>query len=129
MSDKAFADADDGEGVYLIPEERKIAAPFDGTVTDISPDGCTILLKSANGLELKIMADFGKDVICKTHIRKGQKINKGKLLISSDDKSVANIGVAVIVTNSENYLGVLPVFSKHVDYGDMLITTIVSETL
>lgn len=131
MSDEAFADADQGEGVYIVPSEKRIVSPFDGTVTDITPDGCTISIRSINGLNVMLKTSFGENAILKARVRKDQKVKKGDLLITSEDrnKNAGNIGVAVVITNSKDYLGVIPVFSKRVDYGDLLITTIVSEAV
>ena len=131
MSDEAFADADHGEGVYIVPSEKRIVSPFDGTVTDITPDGCTIRIRSMNGLNVMLKTSFGENAILMARVRKDQRVRKGDLLITSDDrnKSAKNIGVAVVITNSNDYLGVIPVFSKRVDYGDLLITTIVSEAV
>lgn len=131
MSDEAFADADHGEGVYIALGEKRIVSPFDGTVTDITPDGCTIRIRSMNGLNVMLKTSFGENAILMARVRKDQRVRKGDLLITSDDrnKSAKNIGVAVVITNSNDYLGVIPVFSKRVDYGDLLITTIVSEAV
>lgn len=132
MSDEAFADAGHGEGVYIISDERKIVSPFDGTVADLDPVYCTITLISRNDLKLMIKAESEEKDIFKVHVKKDQKINKGDLLITFPENKgsrTANIGIAVTVINSDDYLGVIPVFSKHVDFGDMLITTIVSEVL
>ena len=131
MSDEAFTDADQGEGVYIVPSEKRIVSPFDGTVTDITPDGCTISIRSINGLNVMLKTSFGENAILKARVRKDQKVKKGDLLITSEDrnKNAGNIGVAVVITNSKDYLGVIPVFSKRVDYGDLLITTIVSEAV
>ena len=131
MSDEAFADADHGEGVYIALNEKRIVSPFDGTVTDITSDGCTISIRSTNGLNVMLKICIGENAILKARVRKDQKVKKGDLLITSEDrnKNAGNIGVAVVITNSKDYLGVIPVFSKRVDYGDLLITTIVSEAV
>ena len=44
-------------------------------------------------------------------------------------KYAKDIDVALIILNSEDYLGILPAVSDKTDYGDLLITTIVSESI
>lgn len=132
MSDQAFVDGGHGEGIIISATAGKIRAPFDGRVVEI--DRSAVRLSSSNGLKLLIqVAENVPEDIFAMHIRKDQKIRKGELLLEFDLKEYRkyanNIDIALIILNPEDYLGILPVFSDITDYGDILITTIVSESI
>ena len=136
MSDQAFVDGDHGEGICISLSGGKIKAPFDGKVTGIEPDRPAVRLLGSGGIKLLIKAGIEDNIpsnIFKMHIRKDQKIRKGDLLFEIDLKEyrkyAKDIDVALIILNSEDYLGILPAVSNKTDYGDLLITTIVSESI
>ena len=136
MSDQAFVDGDHGEGICISVTDGKIRAPFDGRILGIGPERSAVRLLSNNGMKLLLRMNLADNVpknIFTTHIGKDQKIRKGDLLLEIDLKEyrkyAENIDIALIITNSEDYLGILPVFSDKTDFGDLLITTIVSESI
>ena len=134
MSDQAFVDGDYGEGILISLSDGKIKAPFDGRVVELKSDQPAVTLASKNGMNLSIRpVNDVPDNIFKMHIRKDQIIRKGELLLEFDlkeyQKYAENIDIALIILNSKDYLGILPVFSDKTDFGDLLITTIVSESI
>jgi len=134
MSDQAFVDGGHGEGILISITDGKIRAPFDGRVVEIELDKPAVRLSSNNGMKLLIRpTEDIPDSIFRMHIRKDQKIRKGELLLESDLKEyrkyAENIDIALIILNPEDYLGIIPVFSDKTDFGDLLITTIVSESI
>ena len=136
MSDRAFVDGGHGEGILISITDGKIRAPFDGRTVEVDPDRPAVRLSSNNGMKLLLRMNLADNIpknIFTMHIEKDQKIRKGDLLLEIDLKEyrkyAENIDIALIITNSEDYLGILPVFSDKTDFGDLLITTIVSETI
>ena len=61
------------------------------------------------------------------------KIKKGDTIAFIDlqkfNSDADRIDIALIIKNSKDYLGIIPAAAGKVDYGDLLVTTIVSETL
>ncbi len=139
MSDQAFVDDDHGEGINIRLEEGKIAAPFDGVVIDMDFNGYyTIKLLSENGIFLKMKIISAVNVTIPNDIfhiftEPARRVKKGDVLVSLDmqefSKYADHIDVALIIMNSEDYLGIIPVSKGKVESGELLITTIVSEVL
>ena len=137
MSDLAFVDDDHGEGICISLAESKIAAPFDGMVIDVDCQKHTIRLLSENGMMLDICLSQNTDAssgnIFEASVKVPERIRKGDTIAFIDTWNNKNdadhIDIALIITNSKDYLGILPMTMGKVNYGDLLITTIVSETL
>lgn len=137
MSDLAFVDDDHGEGVCISLEEGRIKAPFDGMVIDVDPQNHAIGLLSENGmmLDMRIFQNHGASSknIFKASVEAPVKIKKGDTIAFIDlqkfNSDADRIDIALIIKNSKDYLGIIPAAAGKVDYGDLLVTTIVSETL
>jgi phosphotransferase system IIA component len=136
MSDLAFVDDDHGEGICISLAESKIAAPFDGMVLDVNNQKHTIRLLSENGMMLDMCLSQNFDAssgnIFEASVKVPERIRKGDTVAFIDTRNNNNadhIDIALIIINSKDYLGILPVKMGKVDYGDLIVTTIVSETL
>lgn len=137
MSDLAFVDDDHGEGVCISLEEDRIKAPFDGMVIDVDPQNHAIRLLSENGmmLDMRIFQnhDASSKHIFKAPVEAPARIRKGDTIAFIDlqkfNSDADRIDIALIIKNSKDYLGIIPAAAGKVDYGDLLVTTIVSETL
>ena len=130
VPDETFASKALGEGVAVIPEKGCVYAPFDGEVEMVYDTGHAIGLVREDGMEVLIHVGIntvelgGKYYTAK--VSNGQKIKKGDLLLEFDMDEIAKAGYSmvtpVIVTNSDEYEGLI--FKEHgrVEPGDRIIT-------
>ena len=100
-----------GKSIAIYPSEGKIYAPEKATVVAVFPTGHAIGLKFGSSLEMLIHVGIdtvnlnGEPFI--NHVKLGQKVKKGKLLLEFDIDKIkkANLDptVIVIITNSTDY--------------------------
>ncbi len=130
VDDPAFAGKGLGEGVAVIPKEGKVYAPVDGTVAMFFETKHALALKGNTGEE--ILIHVGIDT-CKlhgeyftSHVKQGDDIKKGQLLMEFDLEKVKESGFEVIspitVTNSDSFSGLTVSEKGYVDVGDEIIT-------
>ncbi|MDY3829815.1 MAG: PTS glucose transporter subunit IIA [Erysipelotrichaceae bacterium] len=104
-----------GKSIAIYPSEGKIYAPEKATVAAVFPTGHAIGLKFGSSLEMLIHVGIdtvnlnGEPFI--NHVKLGQKVKKGKLLLEFDIDKIkkANLDptVIVIITNSTDYYDVV----------------------
>lgn len=104
-----------GKSIAIYPSEGKIYAPEKATVVAVFPTGHAIGLKFSSSLEMLIHVGIdtvnlnGEPFI--NHVKLGQKVKKGKLLLEFDIDKIkkANLDptVIVIITNSTDYYDVV----------------------
>ncbi|MGG7141866.1 beta-glucoside-specific PTS transporter subunit IIABC [Clostridium nigeriense] len=129
MNDDVFAEELMGKGMAVIPTVGKVFAPFDCTVESLFKTNHAIGLKDENGVELLI--HIGIDTVklegkyFKSHIKQGDVVKAGDLLIEFDKEAIKNAGyditTAVIVTNTANYMDVLGTEKTYIKKEDTLI--------
>ena len=100
-----------GKGAAVIPEEGRVYAPADGTITLFFDTGHAIGMKTDQGAELLI--HVGIDTVnlqgkyFKPEAQTGDQVKKGDLLLCFDLEGIRNEGydpiVPVIVTNTDTY--------------------------
>lgn len=115
VPDEAFSSGAMGQGVAIEPLEGKLYAPFAGTVVTTTPSKHAIGLRSATGVELFV--HIGIDTVklkgapFTSHVKEGDSINKGDLLIEFDIDMIKNAGMPIItpvlITNSYEYKNVI----------------------
>lgn len=117
VNDKAFADGLLGKGVAIVPNDGKLISPVDGTVTALFPTKHAIGITSDNGAEILIHVGLntvelkgeGFDV----KVEQGDKVKAKDLLMEIDFNLIQDKGyditTPVIVTNTKDYLDVIPV--------------------
>ena len=136
MDDIAFANCSMGKGVCVVPSEGKVVAPCDGVLTSLFPTGHALGIKSNDGSEVLIhvgtnTVDLGEGIFTK-HKKQGDVIKKGDVLTTFDLKQLYEKGVnpetAVVITNTADYLDVVNLAGKNIDYGDRLLANVVSES-
>ena len=126
VSDPTFGEEILGAGMAIIPAEGKVYAPVDGEIT-MCIDSChAVGIMSDRGTELLI--HIGLDTVTlkgehfTAHVKEGDKIKKGDLLIEFDIEAVKNAGfdviTPVIVCNSFDYTEVVRFVDKDVEVGD-----------
>lgn len=104
-----------GKSIAIYPSDGKIYAPEKATVAAVFPTGHAIGLKFSSSLEMLIHVGIdtvnlnGEPFI--NHVKLGQKVKKGKLLLEFDIDKIkkANLDptVIVIITNSTDYYDVV----------------------
>lgn len=114
VPDEAFSSGALGEGMAVKPSEGKVFSPFDGVATTVFPTGHAVGLTSDDGIELLI--HIGLDTVAlngrhfTTHIRQGDRVTKGQLLVEFDEPAIRAEGyetvVPVVVTNGDELSGV-----------------------
>lgn len=128
--DEAFASKSMGEGVVIIPDEGKITAPCDGTVSVLFPTKHAIGIVSDTGVEILIhiginTVDMNGEGFT-AHVKQGDKVKEGQILVDFDiDKIKSNnlsTQTMVIVTNSSIYPEVNMVSQQRVELLNKLLT-------
>ena len=120
VPDKTFSDKLVGDGVAIIPNDGKVYAPADGTVISIMESKHGILFRTDTGVELLI--HIGLDTMklngkyFKSHVTNESQVNLGDLLLEFDIDSLKkngfNLITPIIVTNIDNYIKAVPMFSE-----------------
>jgi PTS system beta-glucosides-specific IIC component len=120
VKDAAFANGAMGKGVAIEPNEGKVISPFDGTVMAMFPTKHAIGLLSDKGCE--VLIHIGMDTVqlegkyFETHVKQGDKIKKGDLLITFDKEAIIKEGYSldtpILVTNTNDYLDIVVVDSN-----------------
>lgn len=116
IEDKVFASASMGKGIAIDPSEGKVYAPFDCEITAVYPTKHAIGLTSKDGIECLI--HIGLDTVnlkgkyFDLKVEEKQLVKAGDLILEFDYDSIKKEGYTlvtpVIITNSDNYLDVLP---------------------
>lgn len=132
VNDDVFAKEFMGKGIAILPAEGKVYSPINGTVESLFKTNHAIGLRAENGLELLI--HVGLDTVkldgkhFTPHIKQGDKINTGDLLIEFDKDAIKEAGyeldTAVIVTNTPDYSDVLGTEKTYVKNDNTLIRVI-----
>ena len=113
VPDEVFSQKILGDGLAIWPEEGKLYAPGDGTVTVVMAD-----TKHACGIEfnsgIQILLHVGLDTLelegkgFKLHVKEGQHIKAGDILIEFDREIIKAAGLKdiimmVVTENSKNH--------------------------
>lgn len=130
--DDAFAQEALGKGILLIPEEGKVFAPFDGTLTTLFPTKHALGLISDSGCE--ILIHIGMDTVqlegkyFEAHAAQGDRVKKGDLLVTFDMDAIREAGYSletpVLVTNAGDYVDFIETRNSQVNSQDELLTVI-----
>lgn len=116
VRDEVFSSGAMGKGIAIMPSEGVVYAPFDGEVVTIFQSKHAIGLRSDSGVE--VLIHVGLDTVqlegqhFESHVENGQRVKEGDVLVTFDLEAIAKAGydtiTPVIVTNTRNYLDVLP---------------------
>ena len=132
VKDAAFAGGALGKGIAIEPANGKVIAPFDGTIMTLFPTKHAIGLVSDNGCE--VLIHIGLDTVqlegkhFEAHVKQGDKVTKGQLLVSFDKAAIEKEGYCVdtpiIITNTNDYLDIVETQEASVKANDSLITVL-----
>ena len=130
VADETFASGVLGAGVALEPTDGTVYAPFDGTVETLLDSHHAIGLRSTDGVEL--LVHIGRDTVAlngqhfTAFVKVGDTVKKGQRLLACDLDAVRAAGyditTPVIVTNTDEFLDIVPVQQPAVKHGDRLLT-------
>ena len=130
VKDETFASEMMGKGIAINPTEGKVVSPINGTVQMIFKTKHAIGLKSEDGAE--ILIHIGMDTVqldgkhFTAHVKDGDKVKVGDTLVEFDMNAIKNEGyeliTPVIITNTMEYLEIVPKDIKSVNTGETLIT-------
>ena len=134
VKDQAFAEKMLGDGVSVIPETGKIVAPCDGTLSYVPDTAHAVALTGPHGLE--ILIHVGLDTVklegrgFTAHVKTGESVKKGQLLISFDLDSLLSQGFDIttpmVITNGDGISKLEKASTGHVTAGD---STVLKATL
>ena len=111
VNDATFASEVLGKGVAVIPAKGEVVAPCDATVETVFDTKHAVGLSTESGMELLIhiginTVELGGKYYT-THVKDGDQVKKGQLLVSFDMDKIKEAGYDVttplIVTNSDDY--------------------------
>ncbi len=130
VPDETFSSGILGKGIAVEPANGKLYAPFDGTVDNLFDTYHAIGLISNSGVELLIHVGLetvqlkGKGFT--PHIKDGDKIKKGQLLMDIDLDQIKKAGLPtitpIIVSNSNEYEKITITQASSTKVSDLLLT-------
>lgn len=128
IPDEMFSQGIMGVCCGVNPEEGRVYAPIDATVTQLTDTLHAVGLE-AGGME--ILIHVGVDTVemkgdgFRSHVKEGQAVKKGDLLLTMDLKKIEAAGhpttIMVAVTNSDDLTSVEAAASGAVQPGDQLM--------
>ncbi|MCG5103181.1 beta-glucoside-specific PTS transporter subunit IIABC [Oceanobacillus alkalisoli] len=132
VDDPVFSSGAMGKGVGVEPSDGVVVAPFDGKVVTLFPTKHAIGLESEDGVE--VLIHIGLDTVqldgkhFEAHVDAEATIKKGQKLISFDIEGIKNEGyqttTPVIITNTADYLDIIPEKSRYVGLEDDILTVV-----
>ncbi len=122
VNDPTFVTGMLGQGVAIIPSEGKIYAPADGEIAMVFDTLHAVSMTADNGVE--ILVHVGLDTVelkgegFEGHVKAGDKVKKGDLLLTVDLDVVKEAGydtiTPMLVCNTDDYAAVEGIFGKDV---------------
>jgi beta-glucoside PTS system EIICBA component len=132
IDDPVFSSAAMGKGVGIEPTEGFVFSPFNGKVATLFPTKHAIGLVSDDGVE--VLIHIGLDTVqlegkhFEAHVTTDTFVKKGDKLVTFDIQAIKDAGykttTPVIVTNTNDYLDVLPISFKQVNVGEHVLTIV-----
>lgn len=114
VSDPTFAQELLGKGIAIKPSKGRVVSPVDGEIAMVFNTNHAVSLISNDGVE--ILIHVGIDTVnlggqhYTAHVKAGDKVNKGDLLLEFDVEQIANAGydtvTPVVICNTDTYSNV-----------------------
>ncbi|MGO1593931.1 MAG: glucose PTS transporter subunit IIA [Ancrocorticia sp.] len=135
VPDAGFASGAVGKGAGVDPTSGRVIAPDDGTVILTFPTGHAVGLRLDSGVELLI--HIGIDTVnlkgegFEVHVKRGDEVKRGDLLVTFDRAVITNAGYSaitpVLVTNHKKFGAVECAAEGAVSGGDDLLTVVAKD--
>ncbi|MEI5989900.1 hypothetical protein A5881_001393 [Enterococcus termitis] len=132
INDQAFSTGALGKGLGIIPTENNIVAPVSGEISAVFPTKHAIGIKTEQGIE--VLIHIGIDTVeldgkhFDTIVEQGDTVKQGQLLSTVDFAGIQKAGydptVIVVVTNTMDYLDVIPAAKEALVAQDECLTVI-----
>lgn len=129
VKDPTFSEELLGKGVAVIPTQGEIYAPADGVVGMVFDTLHAVSMTTEYGAE--ILIHVGLDTVklkgegYKGHVKAGDKVKQGDLLLTVDLEKVQKAGFDVItpmlICNTSDYAAVESMAGKAVNVGDQVL--------
>lgn len=133
VRDEAFSSGAMGKGLAIEPIEGKLVSPVNGVITMLFPTAHAVGITSDEGTE--ILIHIGMDTVqmdgegFAPHVKQGDKVTKGQLLIEFDIAKIKaarySVITPVVITNSKNYLDVITTEKNAVESTEQLMTIVI----
>jgi PTS system beta-glucosides-specific IIC component len=130
VADKVFASQAMGKGLGIVPTDGHVYAPISGTVKAAMKSGHAYGIKSDDGVE--VLVHIGIDTVqlegrgFSPAVTRGDQVQAGDLLAVVDLDVVAEAGydptVLMVITNTAQLTGVVPVAQGVVTHGQPAVT-------
>ena len=128
VGDPVFSEGMMGPGVGIVQDEGKLHSPVDGEIIVALHTGHAVGLKTSDNME--VLIHIGIDTVkmngdgFKVHMKEGDKVKAGDLLISFDMEKIIASGykttTMVVVSNAEEFGTMSGEASGNVKVGDKL---------
>lgn len=132
VNDEMFSGEVLGKGVAIMPNVGKVYAPASGSISATFATKHAIGMTTDSGIDILIHVGVdtvkleGKPFI--QHVEKGEHVKKGDLLLEFDMNQIQEAGLdvttMVVVTNTKDYLEIIPTKKEQVTIHDNLLTVI-----
>lgn len=129
VNDPTFSGKVLGDGIAVIPTDGHIYAPTDGTVELVFDTLHAVSMTSKEGVE--ILIHVGLDTVTlqgkgfSAHVKAGEKVSKGDLLLSVDLDAVQKAGfdtvTPMIICNTTDYESMEPITLGEVEAGTPIL--------
>ena len=132
IKDQAFSSEALGKGLAINPTDGKVYSPVDGTITMLFRTNHAVGITSDKGVE--ILIHIGMDTVemdgngFLSHVKQGDKIKAGDLLIEVDLEKVKKSGyetiTPILVTNYDDLLDLVGTDQKEIKAKEDLLTAL-----
>ena len=129
VEDEAFSQGILGKGIAIEPSVGNLYSPCDGRVESLFDTKHAVNLISENGAE--ILLHIGIDTVklngkyFSTHVKTGDEVKKGQLLINFDMEAIKNNGykltTPMVICNSDSYEKITILADGKIKNGDEII--------
>lgn len=132
INDAAFSSGAMGKGVGIYPNINQIASPITGTITAVFPTKHALGITGIDGVE--VLVHIGIDTVelegqfFDVLVKQGDSVKSGQPIADVDFEKVKAAGyeipVIIIITNTNEYLDIIPIADKDVKVNESVMNII-----